>query len=82
MQLEAILIFLVNRFQFNYMLVVAFTTNDQVYHGFVCLFNFYWFSPGTNYVTGALRTCLLWPKSVKLQQIIPLVNVHEDREFV
>ena len=50
MQLEAILIFLVNRFQFNYMLVVAFTTNDQVYHGFVCLFNFVWFSPGTNYV--------------------------------
>lgn len=53
------------------MLVIAFTTNDQqVYHGFVCLFNFVQFSPGTNYVAGVLRTCLLWPKSVNLQQTI------------
>ena len=38
------------------MLVVAYTTSDcQVYHGFVYLFYFTNFLPGTNFVHGAFE---------------------------
>ena len=54
MQQKIIIAFLLYCFQFNYTLVVAFTTNDrQVYHGFVYSVDFIQFLSGTNLVGGA-----------------------------
>ena len=50
LQQKTIFAFLVNWFQFNYRLVVAFTTNDwQVFNGFVYLKNFVQFLRGINF---------------------------------
>ena len=56
MQQKTIFAFLVNWLQFNYMLVVSYTTNDwQVYHGFVYLADFAKFLPRANFVGGGLK---------------------------
>ena len=50
LQQKTIFAFLVNWFQFNYRLVVAFTTNDwQLFNGFVYLKNFVQFLRGINF---------------------------------
>ena len=67
LQGNTIFAFLVNWFQFNYTLIIAFTTNN---HSFVYLVDFVQFLLGTNLSVVRLKIYPLRPKSVKSWQTI------------
>ena len=64
MQQKTIFAFLINWFQFSYLLVVSCTITDwKAYHGFVYLVDFAKFLPRANFVGGAFKDL---PTSAKI----------------